>query len=219
AVFELNKRLSHGWGGRFSYTYSVLKDNQMGETNFYSNRGNTTPVNNYNFMAVANNGTAAPACQAGQQNTTTCYDPSSEYSYGILDVPHRIIIAPIFQLPFGKDHAIGKSAVGNAIAGGWMLAAVFNFQSGFPIGVSQSSSGTNLLGNALRPNINGTPVGCDGDLAACLGSADHPTVKWISDSVITAAPNGTFGNAPRMITDVRTPRLINTDLSASKNFD
>ena len=219
AVFELNKRLSHGWGGRFSYTYSVLKDNQMGETNFYSNRGNTTPVNNYNYMAVANNGSATPACNAGQQYTTVCYNPSADYTYGILDVPHRIIIAPIFQLPFGKDHAIGKSAVGNALAGGWMLAAVFNFQSGFPIGVSQSTSGTNLLGNNLRPNLTGTPTGCSGDLADCLGSADHPTVKWLSDSAFTAAPNGTFGNAPRLITDVRTPRIINTDLSASKNFD
>ena len=100
-----------------------------------------------------------------------------------------------------------------------MLAAAFNFQSGFPIGVSQSNSGTNLLGNALRPNVTGTPVACNGDLAACLGSADHATVKWLSDSFITAAPAGTFGNAPRMITDVRTPRLINTDLSASKSFD
>ena len=100
-----------------------------------------------------------------------------------------------------------------------MLAAAFNFQSGFPIGVLQSNSGTNLLGNALRPNVTGPAVGCAGDLASCLGSADHSTTKWISDSFITAAPAGTFGNAPRMITDVRTPRLINTDLSASKNFN
>ena len=33
------KRLTHGWGGRVSYTYSVLKDNQIGETNFYSSVG------------------------------------------------------------------------------------------------------------------------------------------------------------------------------------
>ena len=72
-------------------------------------------MNNYNFMSVANNGSAAVACQAGQQNTTACFDPTSEYWYGILDVPHRFIVAPIFQLPFGKDHKIGKSAVGNAI--------------------------------------------------------------------------------------------------------
>ena len=37
-VIEFTKRLSHGWGGRFSYTYSVLKDNQFGETNFYAAR-------------------------------------------------------------------------------------------------------------------------------------------------------------------------------------
>ena len=74
-------------------------------------------------------------------------------------------------------------------------------------------------GNALRPNLTGTPTGCDGDLAACLGSADHPAVAWLNPAAFTAAPAGTFGNAPRMITDVRTPRLINTDLSASKNIN
>ena len=56
--FELNKRLARL--GTFQLPTRVLKDNQMGETNFYSNRGNTTPVNNYNFMSVANNGNAAP---------------------------------------------------------------------------------------------------------------------------------------------------------------
>src|SRR4029079_13326091 len=92
------------------------------------------------------------------------------------------------------DHKIGKSAVGNALAGGWMIAAAFNFQSGFPIGVSPSHSGTNLLGNALRPNITGTPTACSGDLASCLGSADHPTVKWLSDSFISGAPGRVAGH-------------------------
>jgi hypothetical protein len=50
-VFELTKRMTHGWGGRFSYTYSVLKDNQVGETNFFSNRGVGQPMNNYNYDA------------------------------------------------------------------------------------------------------------------------------------------------------------------------
>jgi hypothetical protein len=96
---------------------------------------------------------------------------------------------------------------------------VFNFQSGFPIGVSQSTSGTNLLGNNLRPNlVPGVDMSCTGDLSACLGSADHPSSTWLNPAAFSAAPSGTFGNAPRMITDVRTPRLINTDLSMSKNF-
>ena len=51
---------SHGWGGRVSYTYSVLKDNQFGETNFYSApNGANSPINNYNYIP------SAPACAAG----------------------------------------------------------------------------------------------------------------------------------------------------------
>jgi hypothetical protein len=55
-VVELSKRVTHGWGGRFSYTYSVLKDNQVGETNFYSHPGAGGPINNYNYVA------SLPAC-------------------------------------------------------------------------------------------------------------------------------------------------------------
>ena len=70
-IIEWTKRPSHGWGGRASYTYSVLKDNQIGETNFYSAVGGT-PLNNYNYNP------SAPACAAGQQFTTACYDPRAE---------------------------------------------------------------------------------------------------------------------------------------------
>ena len=49
-VVELSKRMSRGWGGRFSYTYSRLMDNQVGETNFYSPNG-LGPINNYNYDA------------------------------------------------------------------------------------------------------------------------------------------------------------------------
>jgi hypothetical protein len=213
-VIELNKRLSHGWGGRFSYTYSVLKDNQVGETNFYSNRGVGGPLNNYNYMANM------PACAAGQQLNSPCYDPMVDYTYGLLDVPHRFIVAPIVQLPFGKDHRFGKSSVANLLAGGWMVSAVFNFQSGFPIGVAQSNSSSNLLGNGQRPNlVPGVDLGTTGSFADRLASADHPTAIWLNPAAFSAAPAGTWGNAPRVETDVRTPRIINTDFSASKNIN
>ncbi len=125
-VFELSKRPSKGGlGGRFSYTYSVLKDNQIGETNFYTNNGNGVPVNNYNYIA------SAPACAAGQQFTTACYDPRAEYQTGVLDVPHRFIIAPIWQLPSPS----GKGGVGNWLAAGWTAAAVPEHSEWVPSGV------------------------------------------------------------------------------------
>src|SRR2546430_11012665 len=69
AVIEWTKRLTHGWGGRFSYTYSVLKDNQVGEGNTYSDVAPGNPLNSYNYIA------SMPRCAAGAQLTSACYDP------------------------------------------------------------------------------------------------------------------------------------------------
>jgi hypothetical protein len=207
-VAEWTKRpRKGGLGGRVSYTYSVLKDNQVGETNFFSNNGNGIPVNSYNYMA------SKPACQAGQQFTTACYDPLAEYQTGILDVPHRIIVAPIWQLP----SPAATSGLASWLAANWTAAAVFNFQSGFPIGLAESDN--TLFSGATRPNvIPGVDLATSGDLAGRLASADHSTATWLNGQAVTAVVAGTFGNAPRLETDARTPRIINTDLSVSKSF-
>ena len=221
AVIELSKRVTHGWGGRFSYTYSVLKDNQIGETNFYTSAGiaetaNAGPVNNHNYDA------SLPVCDGRlsrvQKYGAMCFDPLVDYGYGILDTPHRFIIAPIVALPFGKDHKIGKSRIGNLFAGGWTAAAVYTWQAGFPISVSQSNSASNLLGNGLRPNVTGASTSTTGDWPDRTASADHPTAEWLSPAAFSFAAAGTFGNAPRVITSTRTPVQTETDLSVTKNL-
>jgi trimeric autotransporter adhesin len=205
-VVEWTKRPSRGGlGGRASYTYSVLKDNQIGETNFYTNNGNGIPLNNYNYIA------SMPACTT--TNNAACFNPLAEYQNGVLDVPHRVIISPVWQLPSPAR----TSGIANLLAAGWTAAAVINIQSGFPIGVAQSDN-LGLLGNAQRPNtVDGVDRGTPGDLADRLASADHPTSAWVNPAAFTTASPGTWGNAPRLITDVRTPRLVNTDVSVSKN--
>src|SRR6185295_836241 len=47
---------------------------------------------------------------------------------------------------------------------------------------------------------------------------DHPTATWINPAAFSTAPAGTFGNAPRTITDLRTPPDYHTDASFIKNF-
>jgi len=215
-VVELSKRVTHGWGGRFSYTYSVLKDNQVGETNFYSHPGAGGPINNYNYVA------SLPACTGGDRvakYTQMCFDPLVDYTNGILDTPHRFVVAPIVALPFGKDHKIGKSPVGNLLAGGWTAAAVFTWQSGFPFGVTQSNSNSNLLGNRQRPNVvSGVDTSTAGDWLDRIASQDHPSVAWVNPAAFAAAAAGAIGNAPRVITSTRSPILTQTDLSVAKNL-
>jgi hypothetical protein len=192
-IVEWTRRATKGGlGGRISYTYSVLKDNQIGETNNYSNPGVGAPVNNYNYIQ------GLPSCTT--TNYVACFNPMVDYGNGILDVPHRLILAPIWTWT------------------GWSAAAVVNIQSGFPIGLAQSDN-LGLLGNGQRPNVvQGAEIGTPGDLAARLSSADHPTATWLNPAAFTNSPSGTFGNAPRLETDVRTPRIISTDLSVSKSF-
>jgi trimeric autotransporter adhesin len=216
-VVELSRRVTHGWGGRFSYTYSVLKDNQVGETNFYTNNGAGGPINNYNYDA------SLPACASGMDRVakynSMCFDPLVDYGYSILDTPHRFVVAPIVALPFGRDHKIGKSRIGNLFAGGWTAAAVFTWQSGFPIGTSQSNSNSNLLGNRLRPNlVASVDTSTTGDWPDRVASADHPSAAWLNKDAFATAAAGTWGNAPRSITSTRTPIQTETDLSVAKNL-
>ena len=213
AVFEWTKRVTNGWGGRVSYTYSVLKDNQFGEGNFYTAVSPALPINNYNYIA------SASACQSGQQFTTACFDSSSEYGYGVLDVPHRIIIAPIVELPFGhgKRWASGSRAA-DLMIGGWTLSTAVNLQAGFPINVQQNAESRLGGANANRPNLSGQSLDTPGSYEDRLASSDHPTATWVNPAAFTLAPTGTFGNAPRTITDIRTPPQYNTDAVFIKNF-
>jgi hypothetical protein len=213
-IVEWTRRMSHGWGGRISYTYSVLKDNQLAETNFYSAVAGT-PLNNYNYNP------SAPACAAGQQFTTACYDPNAEFGYGILDVPHRIIIAPMFELPFGKGKKwMSGGGMSDIILGGWSGSFITTWQSGFPLNVQQSNPNSVLGGSVgARPNITpGVDLATSGDYYARLSSADHPGATWINPAAFSLVPFGAFGNTPRTITDLRTPTQFNTDLSVIKNF-
>jgi len=214
-VIEFQKRLSHGWGGRFSYTYSVLKDNQFAEGNFYAApNGGNSPVNNYNYVS------SMPACAAGAQFTTACYDPKAEWGYGFLDVPHRIIVAPIFELPFGKGKKYAsQSGVADAIIGGWTIASITTWQAGFPLNVTQSNPNSILGGGtSARPNlVAGVDLATPGSYYDRLASADHPTATWINPAAFSLTPFGAFGNTPRSITDLRTPTQFNTDVNFQKN--
>jgi hypothetical protein len=212
AVIEWTKRISHGVGGRVSYTFSALMDNQVGESNFYSTVSPGLPLNNYNYLA------SMPHCTAGTQFNTACYDSRSEYGRGMLDVPHRVIIAPIFELPFGRNRKFANSnKIADWFIGGWAVSAIANIQSGFPLNVQQTDN-TNLLGGAQRPNLSGQTVATTGNYEDRLASADHPTATWMSAAAFTVAPAGTFGTAPRTITSARSPQQINTDASFMKNL-
>jgi hypothetical protein len=189
ATVVLDKRVgARGWGGRMSYTFSRTKDNQFGQDNVYQTRQNT-PQNNYDLAA--------------------------EYAISNFDSPHRIILAPIVQLPSPSK----GGAASRLLLGGWNVSSVVELVSGAPLNavLSAGASDANLglFGGRQRPNLNGDPntSGSDTDR---VSSAAHPDARFFNASAFTNPGAGQYGNAPRTVGSARYQFRKNIDLVLAK---
>jgi hypothetical protein len=146
------------------------------------------------------------------------FDPDAEYGRSLIDSPHKLSMTPQVQLPFGEGRRfLHDSRLANAILGNWTMSAVIQMQSGFPIGVSQNTNNTNLLGAAQRPNIVPGVEFIKGDITARLRK-DPTDDRYLNDAAFTAAPAGTFGNAPRILPGAYSPWRNSTDLAINKDI-
>jgi trimeric autotransporter adhesin len=197
-VVQINKRATGWWGGRISYTYSRLSDNQFGQGNYYSNA-----------PGILNNFTAVP--------WSDYFDLDAEYGRSRLDSPHKLVASPIIRLPFGEGRRWLTGGMGNWIAGGWTISAVVQVQSGFPLGVSQTVNNTNLLGAGQRPNmVPGVDPQVSGGITDRLRSNPNDNL-YLNPQAFTQAASGTFGDAPRLL-DVYSPWRSSTDLGINKDI-
>lgn len=191
AIFKLDKRMSNGWGGRLNYTYSRLKDNQFGETNAYA----FTP--------------------AEAQNA---YDLDAEYSIGLLDVPHKIVISPIFELPFGDGKRWASSGVAAAILGDITISSIVAFESGFPIALSTSSNGlSSAFFRVQRPNATGADPETSGNREDRFFYTGANPGLWLNPAAWSNPGLFQLGTEPRTRGDIRTPHRNNWDFVASKD--
>ena len=128
----LDKRTGRSaWGGRYSYTWSRLEDNQFGESSAYQTR------------------TAVP------QNV---YDLDAEYAISNFDSPHRIILAPIVRLGRQDDRSLltggwSASAVVELVSGSPLNAVMSGGASDANLGLLGGRQRPNLVG---EPETSGS---------------------------------------------------------------
>ena len=186
AVFKFEKRVSNGWGGRINYTFSRLKDNQFAESNFFSS--------------------AATEAQ-------NAYDIDAEYSIGLLDVPHKLVITPIVELPFGEGKRWATSGVANMLLGGWTVSSIISLESGFPVQIRDQNNNLNLFNRMQRS----TQTGADPYTSGSRTERVSPPNTWLNPAAFTDTPAYTLGTMPRTLGDVRTPHRNNWDFVVSKD--
>ena len=200
AVFKFEKRITNGWGGRVNYTYSRLKDNQFAESNFFSS--------------------AATEMQ-------DAYNLDAEYAVGLLDVPHKMTIAPIIELPFGEGKKWLQSGFGAAILGNWTISSIIGIESGFPMQVRNNTNNLNIFSRVQYANAgtgDGATTGTRYErIAPPTGSgcktSECGSGVWLDTAAFVAAPAYTLGTLPRTLPDLRTPHRNNWDFSAAKEVN
>ncbi|HLJ89000.1 MAG TPA: carboxypeptidase regulatory-like domain-containing protein [Candidatus Angelobacter sp.] len=124
----LTRRFKNGLNLRAAYTYSRSTDNSPQE--------------------LESNSGAAP----NGQNYKAWYGPSD------FDIPHRVAISYVYELPFGHGKPFLNQGLLSHILGGFRTSGVYTFYSGHPFTVNEGSLNATLdrFGEATAvPNVIG----------------------------------------------------------------
>jgi len=136
-----------------------------------------------------------------------------ERSLSSQDVPQRLVISYVLDLPFGhgKRYMSGASGFEDKIIGGWGVDGVTIFQSGFPLVFSNSDPNyVTLFGAGSRPNyVAGCNKSAPGGGSAKLG-------QWFNTACFSAPADFTFGNESRTDPSLRGDGVRNFDFSIFK---
>jgi hypothetical protein len=152
--------------------------------------------------------------EGASTNWQNVYDRKSERAVSSQDVASRMVMSVTYELPFGPKRRFlaGAHPVVGAVAGGWQINGLMSLQSGLPVPMYQSLNNVGLFTQAQRPNNKGQSAHIEG------GTKDARLRQWFDTSVFSIAPAYTFGNAPRVLPDVRQPGIRNFDFSLFKTF-
>jgi hypothetical protein len=138
-------------------------------------------------------------------------DPREDYGVTDNNVRQRLVISPVWQLPFGKGQAyLDRGGFVNRLAGGWEATGIVSFQSGYPFTVLSNEDFSNTNSPSPRPD------------RICNGAGPRTVAEWFDGSCFTidalsqALANGTprFGTSGRNI--LSGPPLDEWDVSLIK---
>ncbi len=140
------------------------------------------------------------------------YDIAASRSVASYDIPHRLVLSALYELPYGRGRRFGTNApaILDGVFGGWQVNAIVTVQSGTPLTISASNQ-TGLFNPVTRANWNGEDPGLD-------GAGEDRLQKWFDTSKFSQPAAFTFGNAGATFPLLRTDSVRNLDLSIFKHF-
>ena len=137
-------------------------------------------------------------------------------------IPQNFKLTWLYDTPFGKGRRWDLHKL-NPVLGGWQLAAIHNYQSGFPVSIS--ASGLTIpqgFAQGIRPDvISGVPL-------TVGGTSQHVDVQdptqWLNPNAFALPPTSPggvplrVGTAPRNFPSLRGPANLSEKFRISKRF-
>ena len=196
----LRQRTSHGLEFTLNYTYGKALTNSAG---------------NYSV----NTSGATAGSQGAFQNY---YDSAADWGPAAYDVRHNFSGTGVYALPVGhgKQYLSGVNRLVDEVVGGWKVSTAVVIYSGFPETILGPGNNSNSFGNS-RPNQYRALKIVNRSIDNWYGtdpSAIPCTTPGVDNGLCAfgaPAPN-TFGDARNGNT--RSPRYLNVDMSAFKDF-
>jgi hypothetical protein len=177
-------------GGSLLVTYSWSKNTGNAETVVNREVANPGAPQNYNNM-------------------------SAEHSLISYDVPHRLVVAYVVDLPIGK----GKRLLGNVtgvadkLVSGWGVNGDTNVQSGFPLALTAQPTtlSTTFGAGTPRPNVT---AGCNKIPDA---SSQGRITGWFNTACFSQPGTFGFGSEARTDPNIRVAGIANYNFALFKN--
>jgi len=138
----------------------------------------------------------------------------NERSLSSQDVPQRLVISYVLDLPFGqgKKYLSNLSGTLNSLVDGWGIDGVTTFQQGFPLVFSNGQANdATLFGAGSRPNVM---AGCN----KASGASPSRLNGWFNTVCFVAPADFTFGNEPRVDPTLRSDGVNNFDFAVFKKI-
>jgi hypothetical protein len=148
----------------------------------------------------------------GSTGSMDTAQPDLEWSIGRLDQTHSIKLNTVVELPFGEGRRWLQSGLASKIIGGWRLAAVQNYTSGTPLGVTTNAP-LPIFNGTNRPNVTGADW-----RAPIAGDEFDPNVDLFFNRAAFVQPVGQLGNAPRLNSSVRNFWSLSENISVAKTI-
>jgi hypothetical protein len=188
---KVQKRFTAGAQILAAYTVSKLIDNTNSEINWLE----ASPVS---------------------WNDSNANNLRSLRSLDAFDVPQRLVLSAVLDMPFGRGKKFGSNlnGVANKLVSGWGIDTIITFQRGFPI----------IIGGCPGPlsNSNIPNAGCARPDRTALshqtsGSVGQRLADWFDTTVFTKPTDYSYGNDSRTEPNIRTDGVKNFDFAFFKN--